>query len=99
ARMKINRYECLVGGLPQKPEWPYNYKAVFSPIDVIEEYTRPARYVENGTMVTREALTDVEKIEFEEAGVLESFNTDGLRTLAVTLSHVPDMKEKTLRYP
>ncbi len=32
-----------VGGLPEIREWPSEYKAVFSPVDVIEEYTRPAR--------------------------------------------------------
>ena len=37
----------MVGGLPEVREWPYEYKAVFSPIDVIEEYTRPARYIED----------------------------------------------------
>jgi len=35
-----------VGGLPVVREFPYEYKAGFSPIDVIEEYTRPARYME-----------------------------------------------------
>ena len=34
--MEINNYECLVGGLKNR-EWPFEYKAVFSPIDVIEE--------------------------------------------------------------
>ena len=52
-RMKILEYECLVGGLPVVREWPYEYKAVFSPIDVIEEYTRPARYVQNGVVVVK----------------------------------------------
>jgi len=98
-RMKMTRYECLVGGLPQVREWPFEYKAVFSPIDVIEEYTRPAHYVENGKTVVREALSDIEKVEFENVGALESFNTDGLRSLAITMSNVPNMKEKTLRYP
>lgn len=42
-KMHVKKYECLVGGLPVIREWPYEYKAVFSPIDVIEEYTRPAR--------------------------------------------------------
>src|SRR5690606_27700002 len=37
AQMKVSRYECLVGGLPVTREWPWEYKAVFSPIDVIEE--------------------------------------------------------------
>ncbi len=87
-----------VGGLPENREWPYEYKAVFSPVDVIEEYTRPARYVENGTLVTRPALSDPELIDFPGLGTLEAFNSDGLRTLASTLE-APNMKEKTLRYP
>ncbi|MBX3225344.1 MAG: saccharopine dehydrogenase NADP-binding domain-containing protein [Labilithrix sp.] len=87
-----------VGGLPRVRRWPYEYKAVFSPIDVIEEYIRPARYIENGHLVVRPALSDAEYLSFPEVGTLEAFNTDGLRTMAVTMN-VPNMKEKTLRYP
>jgi lysine 6-dehydrogenase len=87
-----------VGGLPIIREYPYEYKVGFSPSDVIEEYTRPARYVENGKLVIRPALSDPELICFDEVGTLEAFNSDGLRTLARTLN-VPNMKEKTLRYP
>ena len=87
-----------VGGLPVIREWPYEYKAGFSPIDVIEEYTRPARYVENDKIVIRPALSDPEYMDFPEVGTLEAFNSDGLRTLADTLQ-APNMKEKTLRYP
>ncbi len=97
-KMKVNRYECLVGGLPVVREWPYEYKAVFSPIDVIEEYIRPARYVQNGHLITKEALSDAELIEFDRVGTLESWNSDGLRTLAKTMK-IPNMIEKTLRYP
>ncbi len=97
-KIDVNRFECLVGGLPFKREWPWQYKAVFSPIDVIEEYTRPARYMLNGEIVTREALSDPELIEFEEIGTLESWNSDGLRSLLHTIP-VPNMIEKTLRYP
>lgn len=87
-----------VGGLPRVRRWPYEYKVVFSPVDVIEEYIRPARYIENGHLVVRPALSDPEYIDFPEVGTLEAFNTDGLRTMAQTLK-VPNMKEKTLRYP
>jgi saccharopine dehydrogenase-like NADP-dependent oxidoreductase len=87
-----------VGGLPEVREWPYDYKAVFSPVDVIEEYIRPARYVQNGVLVVRPALSDPELINFPGLGTLEAFNTDGLRTLIGTIA-APDMKEKTLRYP
>ena len=98
-KMKVDSFECLVGGLPKVKKWPFCYKAPFSPIDVIEEYTRPARYVENGVEVVREPLTDSEYIEFDKVGTLESFNTDGLRSIIQTMSHIPNMKEKTLRYP
>ncbi len=43
----INNFEFLVGGLPKIKKCPFNYKDPFSPVDVIEQYTRPARYVEN----------------------------------------------------
>jgi lysine 6-dehydrogenase len=99
ARMKIDSFECMVGGLPKKRIQPFEYKAPFSPIDVLEEYTRPARYIENGNMVTRPALSDAELIDFEKLGTLESFNTDGLRSILFTMPHIPNMKEKTLRYP
>ena len=95
---RMDSYICYVGGLPEKPEWPFEYKAVFSPSDVIAEYTRPARFVENGKEVVVPALTDQELIEFPEVGTLEAFNTHGLHTLGKTLD-VPFMKEKTLRYP
>lgn len=98
-QMKISSVECYVGGLPAKRALPWQYKAPFSPVDVIQEYIRPARLVENGRIVTKPALSDREMIDFGEAGSLEAFNTDGLRSLLFTMSHIPDMKEKTLRYP
>lgn len=86
-----------VGGLPVVRTWPFEYKAVFSPIDVIEEYTRPARYIDGGRLVVREALSDPELINFPNIGTLEAFNSDGLRTLATTVKG-DYLIEKTLRY-
>lgn len=97
--LKLTDFECLVGGLPKVKKWPFAYKAPFSPIDVIEEYTRPARYVEHGVEVVREPLTDCDYVEFDKVGTLESFNSDGLRSIIYTMPHIPNMKEKTLRYP
>jgi len=87
-----------VGGLPKIRQWPYEYKAVFSPVDVIEEYTRPARYIENGKELIKPALSDPELLNFEHLGTLEAFNSDGLRSLAHTIQG-DYMIEKTLRYP
>jgi saccharopine dehydrogenase-like NADP-dependent oxidoreductase len=87
-----------VGGLPKNPKWMYQYKAPFAPADVLEEYTRPARMIEGGRLVTKPALSEPEILEFPRAGRLEAFNTDGLRSLLRTIK-APNMKEKTLRYP
>lgn len=98
-KMKLTDFECLVGGLPKIKKWPFCYKAPFSPIDVIEEYTRPARYVENGNIIIKPAMSDTEYAQLESVGTLESFNSDGLRSIIFTMPHIPNMKEKTLRYP
>ncbi len=98
-KMKLTDFECLVGGLPKVKKWPFNYKAPFSPIDVIEEYTRPARYVENGEIITKPAMSDIEHIEMDGVGTLETFNSDGLRSIIFTMPHIKNMKEKTMRYP
>ena len=98
-RMQVDRYLCLVGGLPVKRIWPWEYRAPFSPCDVIEEYVRPARFRENGEDVVRPALSDPELVEFPRCGTLESWNSDGLRSLLYNMPEIPHMKEKTLRWP
>jgi saccharopine dehydrogenase-like NADP-dependent oxidoreductase len=95
---RCENVEIYVGGLPRERRWPFQYKAGFSPYDVIEEYVRPSRIVEHGRIVVREALSEPELLDFDGIGTLEAFNTDGLRSLAHFLD-APSMKEKTLRYP
>lgn len=94
---QVDELIIYVGGLPRKREWPFEYKAVFSPADVLEEYTRPARLKRNGKIIEMKALSERELIQLEPVGTLEAFNSDGLRSLLLTLD-VPDMAEKTLRY-
>jgi len=94
----VKNVEIYVGGLPKVRKLPWEYKAVFSPVDVIEEYTRPARLMEHGIIVTRPPLTEIEHLDFENLGTLEAFNSDGLRSLLFTIK-AENMKEKTLRYP
>ena len=95
---KTESFLCYVGGLPVERNWPFEYKAPFSPTDVIEEYLRLARYIENSEIVVKPALSEPELLYFPEIGTLEAFNTDGLRSLIKTMD-IPFMKEKTLRYP
>jgi saccharopine dehydrogenase-like NADP-dependent oxidoreductase len=98
-QIDIDALEIYVGGLPLIRKKPFEYKAPFSPIDVIEEYTRPARLFENGRVVIKPALSEREWMHFDEVGTLEAFNTDGLRSLLFTMPHIRNQKEKTLRYP
>jgi lysine 6-dehydrogenase len=95
--INIQNFEFYVGGLPKYPEPPFYYKAAFSPIDVIEEYTRPARFKEANTIVTYAPLSGRNIRTYKELGELEAFNTDGLRSLLYTLP-IPNMMEQTLRY-
>ena len=95
---RTDKVRIFVGGLPKIRQWPFEYRAVFSPIDVIEEYTRTARFIRGGKLVEMPALSEPELIDFEGFGTLEAFNSDGLRSLIRTID-CPDMIEKTLRYP
>ena len=97
--MEIESLEYVVGGLPKVKIYPFYYKAPFSPIDVIEEYTRAARFVEKGQQMIKPAMSEPELLHFQKVGTLEAFYTDGLRSLLRNLPHIPNMKEKTLRYP
>jgi saccharopine dehydrogenase-like NADP-dependent oxidoreductase len=95
---RVDRYVCYVGGLPEDRSGLFQYKAPFSPADVIEVYTRPARYKAGGVVRTAPALSDTTNVEVPGVGRLEAFLTDGLRTLLAD-DGVPDMREMTLRYP
>lgn len=97
--MEIESLEYVVGGLPKVRKYPFYYKAPFSPVDVIEEYTRPARFKEKGQPMVKPAMSEPELMQFDQVGTLEAFFTDGLRSLLNNLTHIPNMKEKTLRFP
>ncbi len=95
---RADAVEVLVGGLPEKPVEPLLYRSVYSPSDVIEMYTRPARFLRGGREIVMPALSDVETMAWPGLGDLEYFNTDGIRTMARTLD-VPNQREKTFRWP
>jgi len=95
---EVEELVIMVGGLPVERTWPWEYKAVFSPADVLEEYTRPARFVRDGQIISKPALSEQELVQFDPVGTLEAFNSDGLRSLLFSIP-VKNMVEKTLRYP
>jgi len=93
----VESFTCKVGGVPVERLKPFEYKAPFAPLDVIEEYTRPARMRREGKDIVLPALSEVESLYFKGIGHMEAFNTDGLRSLLKTVD-IPTMAEKTIRY-
>ena len=92
------KVEILVGGIPAEPDDGWSYMAPFSPADVIEEYTRPARVKIDGEFIELEALEMRHLCEFPHIGTLEAAVTDGLRSLLDTVE-AETMLEYTLRWP
>lgn len=96
---KVKSYKCFVGGLPFERKLPWQYKAPFSPTDVLEEYTRLVYFRQNGVEKVVEAMTGIEQINIDSVGTLDAFYTDGLRSVLESYPDIPNMEEKTLRYP
>lgn len=97
---KVHEVHIKVGGIPEHPRPPLNYRIVFSFEAVLEEYLRKARIVRNGKIIDLPALTGLEMVRFRQPiGSCECFYTDGLSTLVQTLKGVREMDEKTIRWP
>ena len=96
---QMRSVEIYVGGLPEKPEPPLNYRIVFSLEDVVNEYSRPAHVIENGRPKTVDALSGRGQLSFPGVGKLEYFITDGLGSLPRSYPKTKEMHELTLRYP
>ena len=94
----LDTVSIKVGGNPTKMDDGWSYMAPFSPSDVIEEYTRPARIQVDGVPVEVPALTERHPIEVEGYGTMEAFLTDGLRSVLETIP-CATMKEYTVRWP
>ncbi len=92
-----------VGDVPLHPEPPFNFRISWSAERILEDYTNPARLIENGTVVEAEALSRDEAIRFDEAPFeeMEAFCTQGgLSTLTDTLAgRVDALDHKTIRWP
>lgn len=96
---EMSEVRIYVGGLPQKPVGPLNYRIVFSLEDVINEYSRPVHIIEDGKKKEVDALSGRGFLNFPGVGKLEYFLTDGLGSLPRSFPRVRNMYELTLRYP
>jgi len=97
----IDYVKIRVGGLPLEPIPPLNYQIVFSPNGLINEYVEDAIVLDNGKIVTKKSMTEIEKISFPQPfGELEAFNTSGgCSTLPYTYKDKIDYLDyKTIRY-
>jgi lysine 6-dehydrogenase len=90
-----------VGGLPIHPKPPLDYKLVFAPEGLINEYVEPARVLRDGRLVEVDSLTEVEPVVFPGFGPLEAFHTSGgSSTLPRTYGdRLRTLEYKTIRYP
>ncbi len=94
----MDNVEIRVGGNPVQPDNDWSYMAPFSPSDVIEEYTRPARIVRNGSIVSLPALSERHRIDVEGTDGMDAFLTDGLRSVLTTIK-ATNIAEYTVRWP
>lgn len=92
----LDSVSIKVGGNPSQPDDEWSYMAPFSPHDVIAEYTRPARIIENGESCVVPAMSELHSID-ANGREMEAFLTDGLRSLL----NIPATKmgEYTVRWP
>jgi lysine 6-dehydrogenase len=97
---RVDEIHIKVGGIPETPKPPLNYRIVFSFDAVLEEYLRKARIIRNGKIIDVPALSGLETIAFRAPiGKCECFYTDGLSTLVQTIRKIREMDEKTIRWP
>lgn len=91
----INIY---VGGVSYEPDDILGLALTWSPIDLVDEYIRPARIRKDGKILAVDPLSITGTIKIPRIGEMEFFVSDGLRTTLKTMKHVRNMKELTLRY-
>ena len=95
-----NEGHILVGGLPQKPIPPFDYRLVFSIVGLLREYIDDARVFRNGKVLKVRPFSTVETYKFPPPiGKLEGFATDGLASLVYTMKGMKTLDEITLRWP
>ncbi|HLQ71092.1 MAG TPA: saccharopine dehydrogenase C-terminal domain-containing protein [Bacillota bacterium] len=92
--------KLYVGGIPVRPEPPFEYNHVFSMEGVFDHYTDPALIIRDGVKQEITSLTEVERVHFEKFGPMEAFHTSGgTSTLSISYPYLNTLEYKTVRYP
>lgn len=96
----VRSIKLFVGGIPLRPEPPFQYNHVFSMEGVFDHYTDPSFIIRNGVKQEIPSLSEVEEIHFEKFGPLEAFHTSGgTSTLSISFPNLEELEYKTIRYP
>ena len=89
-----------VGGVSRDPSAPLGLSATWSVDDLLDEYLRPARLINNGRLVRVDPLSwGPGIIDVPGVGRMEYFPTDGLRSLLYSYGWLEELVEYTLRWP
>lgn len=94
---RVYEAEIKVGGLPLTPNPPLYHSSSWSIEDLLEEYVRPARYIENGILKICDPLSFKTSVKIRDWN-FEAFPTDGLRTLLRMKKRPDKLIELTLRW-
>ena len=97
----VDYVKIRVGGLPINPKPPLNYQIVFSPNGLINEYVEDAIVLNNGKIIQKKSMTELEEITFPNPfGKMEAFLTSGgCSTLPYTYQDkIRYLDYKTIRY-
>ena len=99
---EVEAVRMWVGGLPKDPHPPLNYQIVYSLEGVLDYYVTPALILREGELVTVDALSGMEMLNFPDPiDQLEAFYTGGGNSTLPYRYHgeIPTIEYKTLRYP
>jgi lysine 6-dehydrogenase len=89
------------GGLPQKPQPPWNYQATFHINGLTNEMDGQATFIKDGEIIHVDTLSEPEMIDFSPIGQLEADVTSGGLSTSPWSFHgkLQNYSNKTLRYP
>lgn len=95
----LDSLRIFVGGIPEAPPPVFHHAIYFNPRDLLAEYVRPARARADGKDIAPPPLeAEFETYNDPDFGTLESFLSDGLRTLLESYPNIANMSERTLRW-
>jgi saccharopine dehydrogenase-like NADP-dependent oxidoreductase len=94
----LDSVDIFVGEVPLGSAPPLDHVVTWNPLDLIEEYTRPARVVEDYQVKAVDPLESMVEVELSGLGRFEGFVSDGLRTLIRNV-RARRMREVTIRRP